>query len=1145
YNENDETQICIGQEEVTRVYNDTGVDIANGKPVYINGADSGWPTVELASSKTFDESRIIGLATSLIPDGGFGYVTERGPANDIDTSLYAEGTVIFLGETPGDLTDVRPTNGLFPVIIGIVTISHVSAGRISVFTNVSQYTAETVQALGWADTNQYTASFDNGTRTLTVTPVATEFRWYQSGIKYEEATDSLVIADTEGLRIIYYDEGTITELVKPSEGQISAIVRTNPTVVYVYWDATNQLCTYLGNEQHTIGYPADVHVEMHFTRGAQYLSGLGMTDIVSEATGDLDAHAQFGVESGLTEEEGVLTILAVRSSTEGLPIYHLSGIEADPDVRQIINAGFSVTTTGTGRLAWNELTGGSWQLTEVTNNQYVLCHVFALNDFVDSRKQIAFIGQTDYASVSAARLGADEEIKNIRTAGITSPELVPLATFVLQTSNTYGNAVQARVREIETGVDYVDWRQTELVGGGGTGAVNPQFSDALFRLFDDADATKQTAFQVSGVTAGTTRTLTVQDADGTIALTGDAPATHGSTHENGSADEINVGSLSGELADSQKTTVRKNTGSNVGTRRRLNLIEGTNVTLTVADDAANEEIDITIASSGGAGGGDVSGPGVSTDDAITRWDGTNGQLIQNSVVTMDDAGNINGAGTINSVNVADHNARHENGGADEMDVTDLSGLLADGQTPISHNASHEDAGADEIDVSNLSGELADPQKLTVRKNSGANVGSRPRLNLIEGSNITLTVADDGPGDEVDITIAGLGGSGDVTGPASSVDSELTLFNSTTGKLIKGGTGVAVDGSGNLTGVGTVNSVTVENHKSRHENGGADEISVADLSGLLADGQTPLGHNTSHANGGGDEIDLTGMSGLLGTAQTPVSHASSHQNGGGDQISVAGLTGLLGTPQTPAAHTQTASTITDFDAEVSNNASVVANTAKVSNATHTGDVTGSTALTIADGKVTYAKIQNVLANNVLLGNNSGAGSIVEELTGSEAKTLIGLGDVTNDAQVKKEASVTDGRIAIWDGTTGDALKDTGDAEIDGDLTLTGNLTATGAPIVELAGSATLTYASHYGRWLKVGGTGVRTLTIDATFHALATKDLEMHIQNLSSTAIDVIQISTPGGTTLSGVGNRLDVSAEDVATLKLVDDDEYFIFGGTE
>jgi len=41
-------------------------------------------------------------------------------------------------------------------------------------------------------------------------------------------------------------------------------------------------------------------------------------------------------------------------------------------------------------------------------------------------------------------------------------------------------------------------------------------------------------------------------------------------------------------------TVRKNTGSNVGTRPRLNFIEGSGTTLTITDDAVDNEVDITI-----------------------------------------------------------------------------------------------------------------------------------------------------------------------------------------------------------------------------------------------------------------------------------------------------------------------------------------------------------------------------------------------------------------------------------------------------------------------------------------------------------------------------------------------------------------------
>lgn len=43
-------------------------------------------------------------------------------------------------------------------------------------------------------------------------------------------------------------------------------------------------------------------------------------------------------------------------------------------------------------------------------------------------------------------------------------------------------------------------------------------------------------------------------------------------------------------------------GTLIGNRKSLNFIEGSNVTLTVADDSANDRVNITIASSGGGGG---------------------------------------------------------------------------------------------------------------------------------------------------------------------------------------------------------------------------------------------------------------------------------------------------------------------------------------------------------------------------------------------------------------------------------------------------------------------------------------------------------------------------------------------------------------
>lgn len=51
---------------------------------------------------------------------------------------------------------------------------------------------------------------------------------------------------------------------------------------------------------------------------------------------------------------------------------------------------------------------------------------------------------------------------------------------------------------------------------------------------------------------------------------------------------------------------------------------------------------VTVAGGGGGGTGDVVGPASSTDNAVARFDGLTGKLLQNGVVLIDDAGNITG-----------------------------------------------------------------------------------------------------------------------------------------------------------------------------------------------------------------------------------------------------------------------------------------------------------------------------------------------------------------------------------------------------------------------------------------------------------------------------------------------------------------------
>jgi len=193
-------------------------------------------------------------------------------------------------------------------------------------------------------------------------------------------------------------------------------------------------------------------------------------------------------------------------------------------------------------------------------------------------------------------------------------------------------------------------------------------------------------------------------------------------------------------------------------------------------------------------------------------------------VTLDDAGDPRDPNA--------HAASHQDGGADEISVAGLSGVLADPQTPATHAASHQDGGADEISVAGLSGVLADPQTPATHAASHQ----------------------DGGADE--ISVAGLSGVlADPQTPASHASSHQD----------GGADEISVAG---LSGV-LADPQTPASHASSHQDGGADEISVAGLSGVLADPQTPATHAATHTNGTDDIQDAgAAQKGLVNTtAQT--------------------------------------------------------------------------------------------------------------------------------------------------------------------------------------------------------------------------------------------------------------------------------------
>lgn len=448
------------------VRNVSGVTLTKGKLCYVDDADSGLPTIELADPEFFDTSRIIGMLETSVLTGFNGFATIYGPcAGCVDTSLIAEGTLIYLAPN-GDFTETRPTGGDYPVIVGRVTVS-ASPGDVLITPGISQYTAEVVSPTGFPDggLSDLVYLFTDLTRELDVTHVSDDhIHFYQSGTKYAPSSATITIPDVEGTHLVYYDtDDTLVDVINPTDGLISEIIRLYTTVCYIYWDATNKEHLYLGREPHSFKMPTLTHTYLHFQFGARWSYGLSLADF-DIGNGDNEAHAQFSVSAGAINDEDLFHTIDAYGATEGVSVIYRDG--SGGYWRRDEVAGFSVKSFvgGDGLLAFNEWTGVIWQQTEVNNNDYVLAHIWASNDSF-GKGLLCIQGQHEYATLALARQGAIDEIGHLVTSGFPTQEALPVATVIFQTGTGYANSVKARIVEVESGVDYINWLVTEVGPG--------------------------------------------------------------------------------------------------------------------------------------------------------------------------------------------------------------------------------------------------------------------------------------------------------------------------------------------------------------------------------------------------------------------------------------------------------------------------------------------------------------------------------------------------------------------------------------------------------------------------------------------------------------------------------------------------------
>ena len=154
----------VGQESYVIIHNGSGVELANGTPVYPIGASAGRPSVDKANASTHvGITGVVLMTTMTIAIGGIGIATMDGKINGADTSLFSPGDTLWVGVTDGALTNTKPEFPNYVIQVGGVLVSDAVNGVI--ITDVKGSPEDTVNNF-WNGTIRESFDFEvtsNGT----------------------------------------------------------------------------------------------------------------------------------------------------------------------------------------------------------------------------------------------------------------------------------------------------------------------------------------------------------------------------------------------------------------------------------------------------------------------------------------------------------------------------------------------------------------------------------------------------------------------------------------------------------------------------------------------------------------------------------------------------------------------------------------------------------------------------------------------------------------------------------------------------------------------------------------------------------------------------------------------------------------------
>lgn len=119
-----------GQELHLLGRNVSGGTLTNGTVVYCSGSQGFRATIDKAEADVAAHSMALAVLTQDVANNGVGYGTAFGLVRDLDTSAFAEGAVLYLSATAGQLTATRPAAPNVGVRVALCVRSHPTAGML-------------------------------------------------------------------------------------------------------------------------------------------------------------------------------------------------------------------------------------------------------------------------------------------------------------------------------------------------------------------------------------------------------------------------------------------------------------------------------------------------------------------------------------------------------------------------------------------------------------------------------------------------------------------------------------------------------------------------------------------------------------------------------------------------------------------------------------------------------------------------------------------------------------------------------------------------------------------------------------------------------------------------------------------------------